>query len=106
MREHSAAAKKFYNSKAWRKTRDAYIGSVDYMCERCGDAGYIVHHIEHIDSNNINDVNVTLNWDNLEYLCLDCHNTEHFATHSNVVDGVTFNQFGELVPIRKSKNDK
>lgn len=41
--------------------------------------GYIVHHKCYIDANNIYDTSITLNFDNLELLCIDCHNKEHFA---------------------------
>lgn len=74
---------KFYKTSAWLKCRDGYIKSVGGLCERCLangiiTPGYIVHHKCYIDQWNVNDPSVTLNWDNLEYLCLDCHNKEHF----------------------------
>lgn len=73
----------FYKSPAWRKTRAAYIKSVGGLCERCLSEGkiikgYIVHHKTYITKDNINDPNITLSWSNLEYLCHDCHNKEHF----------------------------
>jgi len=75
--------KRFYKSKAWQRCRSAYIASVGGLCERCLargfiTPGYIVHHKEYIDMNNITDPNVLLSFDNLEYLCLKCHNQEHF----------------------------
>lgn len=39
---------------------------------------YIVHHKDYINESNYIDDNVFFNWDNLEGLCLDCHNKEHF----------------------------
>lgn len=74
MREHTAAAKKFYNSKAWRKCRESYIQMVpDGLCEHCQfNPGYIVDHKEEINIYNINDSMITLNHDNLQYLCLEC----------------------------------
>lgn len=72
-------ARKFYSSAAWIKTQAAYMASQNYLCERCGDMACIVHHKKHITPQNIDDVNITLNWDNLEALCQDCHNKEHFA---------------------------
>lgn len=52
--------------------------------------GYIVHHKVYINKNNIWDTDITLDFNNLELLCIDCHNKEHFAQ----------NQFmdGELIP--------
>ena len=77
-------AKAFYQSTAWKQCRAKYIKSVGGLCERCSKkglivAGYIVHHKCYLTPENINDPTVTLNWDNLEYLCLSCHNAEHFA---------------------------
>lgn len=75
--------KQFYKSKAWLTCRDGYIKSVHGLCERCLKdgkvvTGYIVHHKVYLNDENINNPEVTLNWDNLEYLCFDCHNKEHF----------------------------
>ena len=56
------------------------------MCERCYKKGLVVvgtkehplevHHKEPLTPENINDPAITLNWDNLELLCKDCHETE------------------------------
>ena len=44
----------------------------------CSDAlGYIVDHKIEINPTNMNDVDVVLNHDNLQYLCHDCHNKKH-----------------------------
>ena len=74
----------FYNSSAWKKCRAAYIAKVGGLCERCLSRGYfvpgyIVHHKIHIDMDNITDPSVLLSFENLEYLCMNCHNEEHFA---------------------------
>lgn len=93
-------ARSFYKSTAWIKCKQAYIKSVYGLCERCGKPGYIVHHKKHITPNNINDSNITFNWDNLEYLCLDCHNKEHrFNKEKKAATrkGLKFNSNGELV---------
>lgn len=71
-------AQKFYNSNAWHKCRNEYINqrmlADGGMCEECHSAhGYIVHHIVHLNELNINDPDVTLNPDNLEYVCKECH---------------------------------
>ncbi len=75
-------AKSFYKSKMWQKTRDAYSSSVGGLCEIClGDgiyrAGKIVHHKIEITPDNIGDPNVSLNWNNLQLLCRDCHAKAH-----------------------------
>lgn len=89
-------ARGFYNSGAWRKTQAAYMASQNYLCERCGKVACIVHHKKYITPKNISDPSVTLNWDNLESLCMDCHNTEH---HGGAIcaDGLRFDSNGNIV---------
>lgn len=89
-------AENFYKSEAWEKCRAAFIVSRFGLCERCGRPGRIVHHKIYITPDNIDNPDITLNWDNLELLCQDCHNREH---HSGdiVRDGLVFNADGELV---------
>ena len=75
-------AKTFYKSKAWQKCRAGYMKSVGGLCERCLMRGLIVpgvivHHKCYLSPDNIDDTSVTLNWDNLECLCQECHNQEH-----------------------------
>lgn len=75
-------AEAFYNSKRWVDCRSSYISqriAIDGgLCERCHNApGYIVHHKIYLDPTNINDPEISLNHDNLEYLCHECHNDEH-----------------------------
>lgn len=75
-------AEKFYSSKAWQHTRQAYKKSVGGLCEVCFEkgiykAGHIVHHKVHITPDNINDPFITLNWDNLQLVCRECHEAIH-----------------------------
>ena len=45
------------------------------MCQICFDRlGEIVHHIIWLTEANINDPSVSLNFDNLQYVCCKCHN--------------------------------
>jgi len=67
----------FYHSAKWQRARAAKIASVFGLCERCHHRGYIVHHKILLTADNINDDNVTLDLNNLEYLCQQCHNREH-----------------------------
>ena len=74
--------KAFYNSAAWKKCRKEYLSKVGYICERCATRGLItpakiVHHKIYISPETIKDPTVLLNHDNLEALCLQCHNEEH-----------------------------
>lgn len=70
-------AKPLYLSRAWRKCRDGYIAHKRYLCERCSEAAEIVHHKIYVTEKNVHDPEVTLNWDNLEALCRECHAKEH-----------------------------
>ena len=89
-------ARQFYKSKAWKRCREGYIKSVYGLCERCQRPGWIVHHKVYLTPDNINDPNVSLNWDNLEYLCQDCHNREHHGNYP-VRDGLMFDEQGNLM---------
>lgn len=91
-------ARKFYSSKRWRDCRNGYMASVHYICERCGGLAEICHHIEHITPENIHNDFITLNWDNLEACCRDCHAKEHnggFVTQR----GLTFDSNGNLIQV-------
>lgn len=95
-------AKSFYQSKAWKDCRASYISSVNGLCERClangkVKGGFIVHHKEHIKPSNIHDPMITLNHENLEYLCLDCHNKEHFKKHEAIREGITIDEEGNVI---------
>lgn len=107
-------AKRFYKSKEWLKCRGSYIQqriSIDGgMCERCKERqGYIVHHKIHITKDNINNVDITLNHNNLEYVCKHCHDREeeHFIKKKEPVtgEGYKFNDRGELEYIPPIKDD-
>ena len=66
-------AQRFYNSKAWRDTRN-YIFKKHYgLCAKCGAPGEEVHHKIWLKPTNINNPEITLGEDNLELLCKDCH---------------------------------
>lgn len=97
MRMAKEYAKQFYNSKAWNKTRYSYIVSKGGLCERCGAGAKLVHHKIYITPQNINDYTVTLNHNNLELLCQDCHNNEH-ASRQPTVKGLRFNDNGDIIP--------
>lgn len=75
-------AERFYKSKAWQACRIAYAKSVGGLCENClkhgkYNAGVIVHHKVHITPENITNPYITMNFDNLELLCRDCHAEQH-----------------------------
>ena len=75
-------AERFYKSKAWQACRLAYAKQVGGLCECClkngiYTPGVIVHHKVHINPENIEVPEITMNFDNLELLCRDCHAAQH-----------------------------
>ena len=101
----------FYHSKAWRRTQEAYMAApIDvpgvgtcppYVCERCFSAGRlsaaeIVHHIEWLTPDNIDDPDVALSWDNLMRVCRDCHAAIHCP---GAEARVRFGENGEVLPL-------
>ena len=74
----------FYRSKAWKDCRAAYIHSVNGLCERCLEKGIIkaadiVHHIIELDDEKARDPSIAFNFDNLQAVCIECHNEVHFG---------------------------
>lgn len=67
----------FYKSNAWYLARTLKVNSTDGKCERCCAIGEEVHHIIRLTISNVHDYEVSLNQDNLELLCKNCHNKEH-----------------------------
>ena len=72
----------FYNSPAWKSTRDEYKRSRGGLCEICyaagiAKAGVIVHHKTELTPDNITDPEIALSWDNLQLVCRDCHAAIH-----------------------------
>lgn len=94
----------FYRTKLWRETQRAYMCSVDGVCERCLAKGQVVparvvHHKIHLNSSNVLDASIAYGFDNLEALCSDCHNKEHFGESSKRYRIIN----GELVLLDASK---
>ena len=70
-------AKSFYRCKEWQRTREYVLKRDLYLCVKCGRPAEEVHHKKHLTPNNINDINISLNPNNLISLCKECH----FETH-------------------------
>lgn len=82
-RDNPLIAKK-YKSKRWRELRKQKL-MLQPLCERClkkeiHNSAYFIHHKEYVTDKNYEDDNVFFNIDNLESLCKQCHNQEHFAS--------------------------
>ena len=77
----------FYKSNGWETFRKIVIAKRTdedgfVHCAHCGKPitkkyDLIVHHIKELDDLNVNDVNVSLNEDNVEIVCFSCHNQIH-----------------------------
>ncbi len=98
-------AKKFYKSKQWQHTRQAYASSVGGLCERCLAKGLyvpgdIVHHKIYIDQVSINNPDISLNWNNLELVCRECHAQEHkLGSHRQNPRRYVVDQYGHAVGV-------
>lgn len=102
----------FYQSKAWKQIRQGVWLKQHCICARCGRAVYvdgisdylpkekrlrgIVHHKEYLTEQNYTDDDIALNADNLEGLCIDCHNVEH-ARPGALKKNLMFDKDGNLV---------
>lgn len=104
--------KEFYQSKAWKDCRKEVWLKQNLLCGICNRPVYvdgispytpkknrrtgIVHHIEHLNDNNVYDDNVTLNINNLIGVCKECHEKEH---HTDVATrkGYSFDEYGNLI---------
>ena len=82
--------KKFYSTEPWLSFRAEIILSrmIDgrVVCQKCGKQIVVskhiqVHHLIELNEENYKDVNISLNPDNVEVWCHNCHNKNHcFAT--------------------------
>ena len=90
-------AKAFYNSKAWKQTRETVLKRDRYMCQHCGRAAEEVHHKTEITEQNINDTRITLNMSNLISLCSECHKRitkEAHRQQEKVLSEIMFDENG------------
>ena len=92
-------ALEFYGSRKWKKCRKNYL-SLHPTCERCELLGVIkpaeiVHHKLYLEPELYKNPEVSLNFDNLEALCWDCHFAEHHKK-KDCRDGLYFDSDGNL----------
>lgn len=78
--------KAFYDSTEWKLFRERLIidrtdPEEGIRCEQCNKNIFNdkkeLHHKIRLTDSNVNDYNISLNEDNIEILCTDCHNKEH-----------------------------
>ena len=65
----------FYNGGQWRALARARLQADGYKCVKCGAFASEVHHIVPIQTPDGWDRRY--DWDNLESLCVGCHNLAH-----------------------------
>lgn len=111
--------KDLYRSKAWQRNRVAFALSRYCICERCNRPvyvsgitdyipkenrlRYVVHHKEYLNEGNYTNDKVAYDWNNLELLCIDCHNEEH-KKQSATRDGLMFDEFGNLIKCKEVRH--
>ena len=66
---------RFYSSIDWRTLSAKYTQDKKYRCERCGKIATEVHHVKPIQTPE--GWEMRLDYNNLELLCLSCHNERH-----------------------------
>ena len=84
----------FYKSAAWQVARQIKYQEQDGRCERCKRVGEEVHHRIRLTPANVIDPLVSVNQENLELLCKDCHNKEH----NRFTKEKEFDDEGNLIP--------
>lgn len=106
--------KQFYQSKAWKDVKKSVWLKQNLLCNRCHKPVYvdgisdfipkeyrrtgIVHHKVYLTESNINDMNVSLDINNLEGLCKDCHEKEH-NKGASVRSDYYFDENGNLLSV-------
>lgn len=67
------------------------------ICERCGKRGTEVHHKIPLTDENLDDPNISLNLDNLELLCTECHNRERKEKEGSNPNEIEFLPNGDVI---------
>ena len=94
--------KEFYHSQAWQKISKLYLQSKFYICERCGGIAKICHHRNYISDDDVKKQyqSKLYGFENLEALCMECHNKEHFKRASDDSREVIFSSAGDVVGVK------
>lgn len=100
-------AKAFYKSEKWKRCRNAFIQyriMIDGgLCQECkSKPGYIVHHRVILTADNIKDPEVSLNHEQLEYVCKDCHDLfEGHGLNKGIKPLCIFDENGQPISLRE-----
>lgn len=94
-------SRKFYASTKWQRTRKAYIKQVSGLCEMCKanglyNPGKILHHKEELTPGNINEAKISIAFENLIYLCDECHKKVHGQIGQFIREGYAFDEQGNI----------
>jgi hypothetical protein len=97
--------KSFYSSRQWVNLRLLLIIQRGPICERCGKLisnplDLIAHHKHELTIANVNDASISLNPDNIELICLDCHNIQH--KRFSVVEHSIYIVYGAPLSVKSS----
>lgn len=92
---------RFYKSKRWQACRNAYYEQQHGICEVCGEPGKVVHHIEELTQDNIDDPMINMNPDNLQLLCWSCHEKTKGKYGIPIRPDITFDNEGNVLPSGK-----
>lgn len=109
-------SKPFYNSEEWKIIRKQALKRDGFTCPYCGARATEVHHIIELTPENIHDRNISLNLNNLQSLCHECHSAitmeEHGIKSMDCQLGYYFDEDGQLQKyatpprVTKIKNDR
>lgn len=77
-----------------------YVSGINDYLPKDKRLRYIVHHKEYLNETNFTNDEVSLDWNNLELLCIDCHNEEH-KSNSPTRKGLMFDEMGNLIEKNK-----
>ena len=92
--------KPFYSSREWQMARKQALLRDHFSCQLCGARAEEVHHLIELDETNVNDRSISLNLENLQSLCHDCHTKitmqEHRGTQPDSGNEYFFDENGMI----------
>ncbi len=105
--KHGPKLEKFYHTTQWMKCWAAFVALNHGKCQICGKRGNLVNQWTHLNEENVDDPYISLNFDNLELLCRDCHNKIHADHDSGREDKPTLVEFipdGNVIVREKNRH--